>query len=1234
MSIGNGPDLHPFFMTRNSKSAVHPRDNLAERAGLEFNQNQDRRKRQRTASPEGLPVTPEELNENEWADQLRAASCDGQPSSDSLPASTSLRRETAIQDYLDICSDSRSETAQLLNESSPRSSSQAATLGSMNSGPARCSDFRISSEINVASPPKKVLRVRPDGKLASPKAQAISQEATPRRKGLRIRSDGKLVSPSGKEDLQDSRPRRTRKSMKLDMSQESLVVTIKYGNGNGSRSTIGCKLNDILSGRISLGKFSFTTPAGPPKATHPFFLGGTSRALTCKSSVSCEDPTEVKAGTSPPSAGQKGASLKRSRVTSKPPDVISRSTESNTLGSKAFGTDHARVSRFPGAVEPIWPPQDMLHIGRDTELPALDQSHLAYLYTSMTYRKLKGVEVKVPAEEEVLFPCLDLVRSYKNDDTISQKLASRDRRQFRRPLRRLMTNAAIQETVRQGLRSKIEDSNICAGEDRIHEQIELSSVSSQKTHIALCCLYKQIATSCSAFDKFECETQEWTHKYAPTTAEEVLQQGREAIVLRDWLKDLTTNSVEDRGGGTRESSISRKLNSKPAKRKRKRAEDLGDFVVSSDEDPLGMDEGTHPDDTLSSSTIFKRPLLRNEVELGSSSTSDRAANAIVITGPHGSGKTAAVYAVARELGFEVFEINAGSRRSGKDILDKVGDMTRNHLVRNVTGDESKNPKRESEEPEIISEDLENEIRNGRQGTMNNFFKARTESKNSHTGAKVKKEKASPRKSKAPQNQKTQKSQKQSLILLEEVDVLFEEDKMFWTTTLNLIMQSKRPVIMTATDEAFLPLDDMTLFAILRFATPPTEIAIDYLLLIACNEGHLLSRKAISSLFRAKKLDLRASIMELNFFCQMAVGDTKGGLDWMLLHPDNDGLPFRKGPLTRVVSEGTYQNAMGYVSGEECRSYLNLSLDEETRSLLEVWNGWGIDIEASEDSVELATGTDTQRSKKVNLDGLQDYDLTAEALSTADTFPASVCRKPDTILLDTSVPELTDHLRSNYTEGSGLLLADNLVDHSGVTESLALTLRVCARRLSQHPSHGGNHRALDGQCMTDKIPEIMERRTKTKQSRRGYEPAAFEPIARSSNLVLGIPKGAQISCFDSPTSIVVEDMAPYVRSIVSYDVKLKERRRQLSSLLLGPGQDGKKGRTTRSSRAALEGGQKALTRREKWFPNDTNFDWILRSGGSCWQIALQRLMTDVSEGRPGADSPGRSSVGSAMESHGE
>ncbi len=165
-------------------------------------------------------------------------------------------------------------------------------------------------------------------------------------------------------------------------------------------------------------------------------------------------------------------------------------------------------------------------------------------------------------------------------------------------------------------------------------------------------------------------------------------------------------------------------------------------------------------------------------------------------------------------------------------------------------------------------------------------------------------------------------------------------------------------------------------------------------------------------------------------------------------------------------------------------------------------------------------------------------------------------------------------------------------------------------------------------------------TKNMQARRSERPrvrlnyaAIFEPIARSNKPILGIPKGLQISTFDGALSIITEDLAPYVRSIVSYDLKLEEQRGLLSSLHSRPGQTSKRQRTTRASRAALEGGSKAHTRRERWFPNNTNFDAILQSGGEGWQdSALKQTMAEPSENGTELDGESRrDSTGSAMES---
>lgn len=47
---------------------------------------------------------------------------------------------------------------------------------------------------------------------------------------------------------------------------------------------------------------------------------------------------------------------------------------------------------------------------------------------------------------------------------------------------------------------------------------------------------------------------------------------------------------------------------------------------------------------------------------------------VVLQGPCGSGKTAAVYACAAELGYKVIEVNASMLRSGKVVLSNFAEV--------------------------------------------------------------------------------------------------------------------------------------------------------------------------------------------------------------------------------------------------------------------------------------------------------------------------------------------------------------------------------------------------------------------------------------------------------------------------------------------------------------------------------------------------------------------------------
>lgn len=203
----------------------------------------------------------------------------------------------------------------------------------------------------------------------------------------------------------------------------------------------------------------------------------------------------------------------------------------------------------------------------------------------------------------------------------------------------------------------------------------------------------------------------------------------------------------------------------------------------------------------------------------------------------------------------------------------------------------------------------------------------------------------------------------------------------------------------------------------------------------------------------------------------------------------------------------------------------------------------------------------------------------------------------------------------------------------MTEAIVFTVKACARRLIQISGTEIIDTSVGDEEMVSMITKnVQAHRSKGPKMRFDYA-AVFEPIARSIKPVLGIPKGPQISIFDGSLSTITEDLAPYVRSIVSYDLRLEEQRGLLSSSLSQKGQNSKRQRTTRASRAALEGGSKAHTRRERWFPNNTNFDLVLQSGGQGWQdIALKQAMAESSEGETGLDEGSRrDSVGSAMES---
>ncbi|KAG2141705.1 uncharacterized protein EDB93DRAFT_1089065 [Suillus bovinus] len=414
----------------------------------------------------------------------------------------------------------------------------------------------------------------------------------------------------------------------------------------------------------------------------------------------------------------------------------------------------------------------------------------------------------------------------------------------------------------------------------------------------------------------------WTSRFRPRKADEVLGNESRALYIRDWLKALeirlhVTNSPPTKSGATvtgrrkvkpdppeRAPKRTRVIRAVDKKRGRKRRrldseDELDSFIACSDnEDDTIPDEpveGTDDDDfnfcrrTLSrlQRKDRSRPLEQHRPtsEIGvdniptnpnyqssDANFTDTLTNTLIITGSPGCGKSAAVYACADELGWEVFEVYPGiGRRSGANLDNLVGDVGKNHLIqqtrpkyrmaaaqcdsRATAALSTLSPKTGKANPKPSPTDLDTEHPIG-------SLKTNGPAKPSATA-------------------------RQSLILLEEVDILFKEDAGFWPAVIDLIKECRRPVIMTCNDITLVPVADLPLQSVLTFQPCPSEPAVTFLQCLCVTQGYAIPRYKLIQLYETTHIvqsmdlpdaplnprteplpppDLRRSITQLQLIC--------------------------------------------------------------------------------------------------------------------------------------------------------------------------------------------------------------------------------------------------------------------------------------------------------------------------------------------------------------------------------
>ena len=272
----------------------------------------------------------------------------------------------------------------------------------------------------------------------------------------------------------------------------------------------------------------------------------------------------------------------------------------------------------------------------------------------------------------------------------------------------------------------------------------------------------------------------WCDRYRPLTARQVLGNETESVYLRDWLKALAV-------GHEQRIKITRRVpRTRSALLDGWIVDDIAGFPDDDADDADGGPEGEQFE------TIYTAPLPFDERPAAYPSFRTRLSNTMLLAGPHGCGKSAAVYAAAEELGWEVFEVYPGiGKRTGGALMNLVGDVGKNHIVAQTkspgkpkpaintffgngakphTGHTAKKGRVEDDEVVFLSSSQ------GSQKDPIDFLSDPQDDDEAQNGA--------------------EKGFKQSLILLDEADLLYEEEGTFWPAVISLIAESRRPVILT------------------------------------------------------------------------------------------------------------------------------------------------------------------------------------------------------------------------------------------------------------------------------------------------------------------------------------------------------------------------------------------------------------------------------------------------------
>ncbi|XP_004342580.1 hypothetical protein CAOG_07979 [Capsaspora owczarzaki ATCC 30864] len=205
----------------------------------------------------------------------------------------------------------------------------------------------------------------------------------------------------------------------------------------------------------------------------------------------------------------------------------------------------------------------------------------------------------------------------------------------------------------------------------------------------------------------------WTDKYKPACSAHLIGNQDPASFVRQWLAEWKVSQPSSGTPAALMPLLTHPLGLGPAPALGRSAflgnattnqsSDLvsGSEADSNDDNDGGGDDDDDDDDDddgeASDDSDFETPRRKSsrrrstKAKLTARSAAKPAApasadaqqdicNTLVISGPTGTGKTSCVYACAQELHYKIFEVNAASDVSGRQLLHMLGEATQSHQV--------------------------------------------------------------------------------------------------------------------------------------------------------------------------------------------------------------------------------------------------------------------------------------------------------------------------------------------------------------------------------------------------------------------------------------------------------------------------------------------------------------------------------------------------------------------------